>query len=471
MDLIVQLFTKNDKMEDGRYNYIDHEHWVDNMEAAFKEITEVRASGQATTTPAAGTTSTEPTKDFSLFVPEKGVETVIDHILKTASLPPIATIVEEFNKSKEVVKGVKDTIDNAFASEARAKQELEQKTKEFQEQVRALNNQLLARPMTVTTVKGDGNIPNGTLTMKKASEVFGLSGLTFEVPVWEWDAPHPDVPEIDPDYIFRPSELTRVLYAALTNQRAYLQGHTGTGKTTLVEQAAARLNQPFKRLNFDSEITRMDLIGRDVLKTDEAGNTISKFVDGILPQAMVSPYWLCLDEIDFVRPDVAYVIQSMLEGNGLNITEDGARRIQPHEGFRMFATGNTVGQGDEMGMYQGARPQSLALLDRFTVWIKVGYLSKDQRGKLLKDKFPALLPEQVKTINNYVEEHITAFTQAKVLQPISPRGMMAIARATSFFSGFGNPQPLKEALASVVLDKASQQDYPVLQGIIDRVVK
>jgi cobaltochelatase CobS len=346
------------------------------------------------------------------------------------------------------------------------------KETDYLKSLATLQQELQAKPFKEVTVAASGELPNGKIVMKPLNEVFPVTtSANFEVPVWEWDAPHPDVPEIDPDYIFRPSELTRVLYAALTNQRAYLQGHTGTGKTTLVEQAAARLNQPFKRLNFDSEITRMDLIGRDVLKTDEAGNTISKFVDGILPQAMVAPYWLCLDEIDFVRPDVAYVIQSMLEGNGINITEDGARRVQPHEGFRMFATGNTVGQGDEMGMYQGARPQSLALLDRFTVWVKVGYLSKDQRGKLLKDKFPALLPAQVNTINNYVEEHITAFTQAKVLQPISPRGMMAIARATAFFSGFGNPQPLKEALASVVLDKASQQDYPVLQGIIDRVVK
>ena len=141
----------------------------------------------------------------------------------------------------------------------------------------------------------------------------------------------------------------------------------------------------FGRINFDSEISRFDLIGRDILISED-GKTVSKFVDGLLPQFMSTPTIACFDEIDFVRPDVAYVMQSALEGNGLVITEDGGRIVRPHSHFRMFATGNTQGQGDEKGMYQGARPQSLALLDRFTVWAKIDYLDAKQRRNLVIKK-------------------------------------------------------------------------------------
>ena len=112
---------------------------------------------------------------------------------------------------------------------------------------------------------------------------------------------------IDPNYIFRPEELMKVLYALITNQRAYLYGDTGTGKTTLIEQVAARLKWMFGRINFDSEISRFDLIGRDILISED-GKTVSKFVDGLLPQFMSTPTIACFDEIDFVRPDVAYVL-------------------------------------------------------------------------------------------------------------------------------------------------------------------
>lgn len=472
MNEITKIFVDNTRIHDGRYTYVCIDSWVDKMEAAFKDIIDIRAAGAATGTPAEEEdTPKEVKKDFKLTVPEPGVQTVLDHILKSASLPPIKEIVEVFQENSRLAVEAGGLVEIATKAANEAQRILDIKSKEFEEQVRTLSAQLLSRPLEVTTVKGDGTIPNGTIIMRPAASVFGLPELTFDVPCWEWDGPHPDVPAIDPDYIFRPKELTRVLYAALTNQRAYLQGHTGTGKTTLIEQTAARLGQPFMCLNFDSEITRMDLIGRDVLTTSDTGETISKFVDGILPQAMSKPYWLCLDEIDFVRPDVAYVMQRTLEGNGIRITEDGGRYITPHGNFRMFATGNTVGQGDEMGMYQGARPQSLALLDRFTVWIKVDYLDKDQRKALIKARFPALLNSEVDIIGKYTEEHIQAFTNAKVLQPISPRGMMSLARAVTFFKTFGSKNPIGEALSSVVLDRASQQDYAVLKGIVDRIVK
>jgi|VirMetMinimDraft_7_1064189.scaffolds.fasta_scaffold01593_6 cobaltochelatase CobS len=313
-------------------------------------------------------------------------------------------------------------------------------------------------------VKGDGTIPSGTFAMHSASKMFNVKlANDFEVPVWEWEGEHPLVPDVDENYIFRPEELSRVLYAIITNSRAYLQGHTGSGKTTLIEQVAAVLKWPFVRINFDSEISRMDLIGRDTLTTDKDGKTISKFVDGILPNAMSAPVIACFDEIDFCRSDVAYVMQSALEGNGLRITEDGDRLVEPNPMFRMFATGNTVGQGDEDGMYQGARAQSLAFLDRFTVWLKINYLDEGQRSTLLTNHFPALDPKVKKAILQYVTEHLDAFERGKITQPISPRGMLAVARSSLILG-------LDSALKQTVLDRANKDDYATLKGVIDRVV-
>ena len=238
----------------------------------------------------------------------------------------------------------------------------------------------------------------------------------------------------------------------------------------MIEQVAARLNWPFMRVNFDSEITRMDLIGRDVL-TNEGGVTASKFVDGILPQMMSGPYIGCLDEIDFVRPDIAYVLQRAAEGNGLMLTEDGGRMVKPHKLFRMFATGNTVGQGDEYGMYQGARPQSMAFLDRFTVWVKVDYLKPADRKKLIKSRLPKLDDAHAEKLNNYITEHPTAFTQSKVMQPISPRGFLSLGQAMTAYMSFipDEKKAVEEAIATTILDRASVNDRAVLKAISQRV--
>jgi len=388
----------------------------------------------------------EPTPKPSSKRPDASEAKMIDAMLSAASLPSINTMLDQI-----------DTLTRDLA-EASAKAKA------------------AVMPSVPTEIEftPDGTLPTGKVTIAKAYEVFGLTSagakktLNFDVPVWQWDAPHPHVPVRDPNYIFRPFELFRVLYAIITNQRCYLHGHTGTGKTTLVEQVAAVLNWPVMRVNFDSEITRMDLIGRDVLSSED-GATTSTFVDGILPQMMSGPYIGIFDEIDFVRPDVAYVMQRAFEGNGLMLTEDGGRIVSPHKMFRMFATGNTVGQGDEYGMYQGARPQSMALLDRFTVWVKVEYMAASDRAKLIESNAPTLNGDLLNRVNQYVGEHLEAFTSAKVLQPISPRTFLAFARAVETFSTMGMKDATKQALEATILDRASVQDRAVLNGLATRV--
>lgn len=319
-------------------------------------------------------------------------------------------------------------------------------------------------------------LPDGEFKVEPVSKRFDIpshvSAFDFSVPTFTWESPHPHVPEINPDYIFDPSNLLRVLYSLVCNTRCWLHGHTGTGKSTMIEQVCARLGYPLRRVNFDSEITRLDLIGRDVL-TQENGTTVSRFEDGILPQAMQEPCVLLCDEMDFVRPDVAYVAQRVLEADGgLMLTEDAGRVVNPHALFRIFATANTKGQGDEFGMYSGARVQSMAFLERFTSWIKVDYMPSEDRAKLMLAKVGGGLTDTVlNTINQYVTEHIEAFTGSQVMQPISPRGYLELASATSFLRGSyqSEEQALREAFGMVILDRATEQDKVVLEGIAQRV--
>ena len=328
---------------------------------------------------------------------------------------------------------------------------------------------------STTLADPSDEIPDGDLVIKNVGDLFDIppkarKSFAFDVPFLDWATPHPHVPAIDPDYQFDPILLSRVLYSLVSNTRCWLHGHTGTGKSTLVEQVCARLQYPLRRVNFDSEITRMDLIGRDVL-TRDGDATVSKFEEGILPQAMQTPCVLLCDEIDFVRPDVSYVAQRVLEAEGkLMLMEDGGRVVNAHPMFRIMATANTKGQGDEHGMYSGARVQSMAFLERFTSWAQVEYMSRDSRRKLLKAKVTDLSDKALGWIDQYVEEHCQAFVGSQVMLPISPRGFLSLANSFMFFQATLEPEhAIREAFNMTILDRATEQDKVVLDGIAQRV--
>jgi cobaltochelatase CobS subunit len=320
-----------------------------------------------------------------------------------------------------------------------------------------------------------GTIPSGKCVTKKAAAVFGLTGkaagpFNMDVPVYEWDAPHPHVPAIDPGYQFQPVQLLSILVAIVTNQRAWLYGDTGCGKTTLIEQVAARLNYPVIRVNFDSEITRMDLIGaKDIIVS--GGHPVTTFTEGVLPSAMQMPCIFLADELDFIRADVAYVFQRALEGNGLTLPEDAGRIVNPHPGFRIFATANTQGQGDETGRYQGAKPQSAAFLDRFTMWIQCGYMNDKQVEQMLAEKNPSL-PTNIRTsLTKYAREHWTAFMNGQVLTALSPRGLLSCAMTyTVLSSTIDSKAAFAQAMERTFVDRASPADAQTIKGLITRVV-
>lgn len=328
-----------------------------------------------------------------------------------------------------------------------------------------------------TNIPATGTAPAGNVVMKKANVIFGIAGagakvFDFEVITFDYNgASHPAVPEIDPDYVFDPDNLLKALTALMFNKKAWTYGHTGTGKTTLWEQIAARLGWPVIRINFDSEITRLDMIGRDVI-TSTNGQTVTAFVDGVLPTAMQQPCILLCDEMDFIRPDVAYVMQRALEDKGLLITEDGGRLVVPHPYFRMVATANTKGAGDESGRYMGARPQSGAFLNRFTQWIGVDYMKPEALATLLKSK-TGIADDIAKVISNYAKEHWHGFTQNDLMQDLSARNLIACADTYTFYKGLmGSDQALKKAFETAIFDRAAtDHDAQSMRGIFQRVTK
>jgi len=308
----------------------------------------------------------------------------------------------------------------------------------------------------VAYASGSDDVPDldDEVKSSRLSELGLPTNHDLPVNVLSWSFDHPGIPAKIEGYHFRPELVDSLAYALTVNERIYLSGHTGTGKSSLVDQVAAYLNWPVVRVNFDSEISRMDLIGREVL-TQEDGTTVSKFVDGILPTAMQQPCILLLDEIDFVRPDVAYVLQRLLETDGeLVITEDGGRRVKPHPLFRIVATGNTKGQGDETGHYTGARTQSAAFLDRFCVWADVPYLDAAQITEMTgKSEIAA-----------YYAEHVAAFIDGQVNLPLSPRGVTAWNRMARVVGD------VKTAFTATLLNRATEADRAVMSGIADRVL-
>ena len=289
------------------------------------------------------------------------------------------------------------------------------------------------------------------------------------VPVFNWEDHNNSIPAIDPNYTFEPKSLGKVLHGLTSNSKVWISGETGTGKSSLITQVAAYLNWPLVRINFDSEITRSDLIGRDVLKS-ENGNTVSEFIDGILPMAISGPNIILLDEIDFVRPDIAYVLQSILEDSGLRINEDGGRLIESNPLSRIIATANTLGQGDTSASYSGARNQSTALRDRFSIWIDKGYLQPYQEIKLLKSKDIEITQDGEESLRKYITDHRRAFKSRNISIPLTPRSLDTTGKLVCQLlkQNITLSDSFNYALEVTILNKCEDQDRSILTGLIQR---
>jgi len=321
-------------------------------------------------------------------------------------------------------------------------------------------------------VVGDGSIPNGTPVRRNAQSVFDLTDplLDFEIDCWEWDDVNPLVPVYDSNYLFDVNVLADLLWAREHNKNAWMVGDTGTGKTTLTEQICARTCTMFQRVNFDSDITRVEFVGKvDVTTNDVGSETV--FTEGILPIAMAMPCILLLDEADAIRGDIAYVLQPVLEGRPLRLLEDGGRMVHPHPQFRIFAAANTGGAGDSSGLYSAAvKVQSRAAMNRYNVFVRVNYMEAIEEMLLVKRITPDLSEAAADVMLAFLSNYRTAFKDREITTPISPRNMMTLgAYVSSFEPRIGLRSALERGLNAVVFQSIDESDAPVVRGIADRV--
>jgi cobaltochelatase CobS len=240
------------------------------------------------------------------------------------------------------------------------------------------------------------NEPDLVIDTKK---IFNID-INFEVKGFSESSDY--VPEIDPAYLFDKDTTQAILAGFSKNRRVMVQGYHGTGKSTHIEQVAARLNWPCVRVNLDSHISRIDLIGKDAIVIKD-GTQVTEFKEGILPWAVQNPMALVFDEYDAGRADVMFVIQRVLESGGKLTLLDTNKVISPHNSFRLFATANTVGLGDTTGLYHGTQQINQGQMDRWSIVASLNYLSVDAEVEIVLAKVPSWKTDTgIKTIQKMV---------------------------------------------------------------------
>ena len=249
------------------------------------------------------------------------------------------------------------------------------------------------------------------------------------------------VPEEDPTYRFDRETTLAILAGFAFNRRVMIQGYHGTGKSTHIEQVASRLNWPCIRINLDSHISRIDLIGKDAIVLKD-GKQITEFREGLLPWCLQHPVALTFDEYDAGRPDVMFVIQRVLEVAGKLTLLDQNRVIRPHKAFRLFATTNTIGLGDTSGLYHGTQQINQGQMDRWSIVATLNYLHHDAEVDIVLAKVPSYgeTPEGKKTIGAMVrlaDMTRNAFVNGDLSTVMSPRTVITWAENAEIFGDVG----------------------------------
>jgi len=244
------------------------------------------------------------------------------------------------------------------------------------------------------------------------------------------------VPEIDSSYKFAQDTTLAILAGFQFNRRVIIQGYHGTGKSTHIEQVAARLNWPCVRVNLDSHISRIDLIGKDVIKLQD-GKQVTEFQQGILPWALQNSCALVFDEYDAGRPDVMFVIQRVLETDGKLTLLDQNQILTPHKTFRLFATSNTVGLGDTTGLYHGTQQINQGQMDRWSIVSTLNYLDPDQEKEIIISKVPSLANDEgeivVRRMIGVAELTRNSFINGDISTLMSPRTVINWAQNLEIF--------------------------------------
>ena len=268
-------------------------------------------------------------------------------------------------------------------------------------------------------------------------EVFGID---TEMKIKGFAEPSDRVPDADPTYKFDPDTTLAILAGFSHNRRVMIQGYHGTGKSTHIEQVAARLNWPAVRVNLDSHISRIDLIGKDAIKLKD-GKQFTEFQEGILPWALSNPCAIVFDEYDAGRADVMFVIQRVLEADGKLTLLDQNKVLTPHPSFRIFATANTVGLGDTTGLYHGTQQINQGQMDRWSLVATLNYLSHDAETAIVLSKNPhyntAKGRKEISQMVHVADLTRTAFMNGDLSTVMSPRTVIAWAQNAEIFRNIG----------------------------------
>ncbi len=301
--------------------------------------------------------------------------------------------------------------------------------------------------------------PDVTLSVR---ETFGID-LDMQVPAYS--EPNEHVPDLDPDYLFDKATTMAILAGFARNRRVMVNGYHGTGKSTHIEQVAARLNWPCVRVNLDSHISRIDLIGKDAIVVKD-GVQVTEFRDGILPWAYQNNIALVFDEYDAGRPDVMFVIQRVLESSGRLTLLDQSRVLRPHASFRLFATANTIGLGDTTGLYHGTQQINQAQMDRWSIVTTLNYLPHDHEVGIVLAKAKHFQTDAGRdTVGRMVrlaDMTRQAFINGDLSTVMSPRTVITWAENAEIFGD------LAFALRVTFLNKCDELERPLVAEFYQR---
>ncbi len=300
-------------------------------------------------------------------------------------------------------------------------------------------------------------------TTVSARDVFGVD-TDMLVPAFSARTSH--VPEIDPAYRFDPQTTLAILAGFAHDRRVMVQGYHGTGKSTHIEQVAARLNWPLVRVNLDSHVSRIDLVGKDAIVLKD-GQQVTEFREGILPWALQRPVALVFDEYDAGRPDVMFVIQRVLEAQGRLTLLDQNRVIRPNPAFRLFATTNTIGLGDTTGLYHGTQQINQGQMDRWSIVTTLNYLDHDVETGIVAAKVPSFdTPEgrlKLAAMVRVADMTRNAFMNGDISTVMSPRTVITWAQNAEIFGG-----DLALSFRLTFLNKCDELERPTLAEFYQR---
>ncbi len=273
-------------------------------------------------------------------------------------------------------------------------------------------------------------VPDTTADVKT---LFGFDAK-MKVPAFSQTNEH--VPDLDPSYRFDRETTLAILAGFAFNRRVMIQGYHGTGKSTHIEQVASRLNWPCVRINLDSHISRIDLIGKDAIVVKD-GKQITEFREGLLPWCLQHPVALTFDEYDAGRPDVMFVIQRVLEVQGKLTLLDQNKVIKPHPAFRLFSTTNTIGLGDTTGLYHGTQQINQGQMDRWSVVTTLNYLPHDEEVEIVQAKVPSYDKKKLSAMVRVADMTRNAFINGDLSTVMSPRTVITWAENAEIFDNVG----------------------------------